>query len=60
MSEISVGKKAPSFTATNTLGEKVKLVELVGKNGLYYISIQKIAHPVAQQRLVILEIILMS
>ncbi|MDX1958460.1 MAG: thioredoxin-dependent thiol peroxidase [Leptospiraceae bacterium] len=34
MSEISVGKKAPVFTATNTQGEKVKLAELVGKKGL--------------------------
>ena len=34
MSEIVEGKKAPTFSATNTEGKKVKLSELLGENGL--------------------------
>jgi peroxiredoxin Q/BCP len=34
MSELAVGKKAPSFTGINTQGVKRKLSELVGEKGL--------------------------
>ena len=34
MSEIVEGKKAPTFSATNTEGKKVKLSELLGENGV--------------------------
>jgi peroxiredoxin Q/BCP len=34
MTELLIGKKAPSFNAINTKAEKVKLADLVGKNGL--------------------------
>jgi peroxiredoxin Q/BCP len=34
MSELVEGKKAPTFSATNAEGKKVKLSELVGENGL--------------------------
>jgi thioredoxin-dependent peroxiredoxin len=34
MSEISVGKKAPAFSGTNAVGEKVSLKGLVGEKGI--------------------------
>ncbi|TGN09798.1 thioredoxin-dependent thiol peroxidase [Leptospira ilyithenensis] len=34
MTELIVGKKAPSFTAKNANDESVKLADLVGKNGV--------------------------
>ena len=34
MAEISVGKKIPSFTTITTEGKKVKLDDLMGKNGM--------------------------
>lgn len=40
-----VGKKAPSFTAVNTEGKKVKLSELVGEKGLVLYFYPKDATP---------------
>ncbi|NBU98518.1 MAG: peroxiredoxin, partial [Spirochaetia bacterium] len=34
MSELTEGKKAPTFSTLNTEGKKVKLSDLVGENGL--------------------------
>ncbi len=34
MSEMSVGKKAPSFSGLNSVGEKVSFKELVGEKGI--------------------------